>query len=144
MRWEAPGGPDRPPAEEPGASPREALDGLGPEWPLHPGGLDPPGQWRWYAQLWSEVCTMRTRFRLPVRSGWWQDSVQVEALAALAAWVARYDSGAWDDPPGKLALLFDLDRIGALLRDGGDPFVPERDHSAFVRHLRELGLGPPA
>jgi hypothetical protein len=46
---------------------------------------------------------------------------QFEALAALAAWVARYDSGEWDDPPGKLALLYDLERVRELVR-GHEPF----------------------
>ena len=36
-------------------------------------------------------------------------------------------SGEWDDPPGKLALLYDPERIAALLRDGGEPF-----HAATV------------
>ena len=67
----------------------------------------------------------------------------MEALAALAAWVHRYDSGDWDDPPGKLALLYDLERVAALLRDGGDPFHPDRDRTAFARHLIELGCQPP-
>ena len=61
---------------------------------------------------------------LPVRSWWWENPIQVEALAALAAWVERYDSGEWDDPPGKLALLYDLERVAAMLRDGNDPFYP--------------------
>ena len=56
-------------------------------------------------------------------------------MAALAAWTDRYDSGEWDDPPGKLALLFDLERVSALLRDGLDPFHPERDRPAFLAHL---------
>ena len=81
------------------------------------------------------MCALRERYRLAVRSGWWEDEIQVEALAALAAWTERYDSGEWDDPPGKLALLFDLERVAALLRDGVDPFHPDRDRTAFVRHL---------
>ena len=40
----------------------------------------------------------------------------IEALAAMAAWVARYDCGEWDDPPGKLALLDDLQRVRHLVR----------------------------
>ncbi len=113
------------------------------EWPLHAGGLDPSARWWWYQQLWGEVCALQARFRLPVRSGWWEDEIQVEALAALAVWLARYDSGAWDDPPGKLALLYDLDRIAVLLRDGGDPFVPERDRAGYVRHLLTIDCRPP-
>ena len=46
----------------------------------------------WFEQLWRDVCALRDRYRLAVRSGWWEDQVQVEALAALAAWVPRYDS----------------------------------------------------
>ena len=78
-----------------------------------------------------------------VRSGWWEDQIQVEALAAFAAWVQRYDSGEWDDPPGKLALLYDLERLAALLRDGNEPFHPDRDRLAFARHLLEIGCQPP-
>ncbi|HEY2201967.1 MAG TPA: hypothetical protein VGH56_08765, partial [Solirubrobacteraceae bacterium] len=47
-----------------------------------------------------------------------------------------YDSGAWDDPPGKLALLYDLERVGLLLRNGQDPFYPDRDRAAFERWLQ--------
>ena len=111
-------------------------------WPLHHGGLDSRERWLWFAQLWDDVCALRLRYRLPVRSGWWEDEIQVEALAALAAWASRYDSGEWDDPPGKLALLAELERIGILLRDGNDPFHPERDRPSFMRHLVELGCEP--
>ena len=83
------------------------------------------------------------RYRLPLRSGWWADQVQVESLAALAAWVEHYDSGEWDDPPGKLALLYDLDRVAHMLRDGTEPFHPDRDRLAFARYLIELGCQPP-
>src|SRR6185312_3655461 len=112
-------------------------------WPLIPHGLYPRERWLWFEQLWTDVCALRNRYRLPLRSGWWEDSLQVEALAALAAWVHLYDSGDWNDPPGKLALLFDLERVAALLRDGGEPFHPDRDRIAFARHLIELGCQPP-
>jgi hypothetical protein len=69
--------------------------------------------------------------------------VQVEALAALAAWVERYDSGEWDDPPGKLSLLYDLERIAVLLRARGEPFHPDRDRLAFARFLIDGGCQPP-
>ena len=71
-------------------------------WPLTWRGLLPRERWLWFERLWSDVCTLRERYRLAVRSEWWDDEVQVEALAALAAWVERYDTGEWDDPPGKL------------------------------------------
>ena len=105
--------------------------------------LEPRAAWLWFEQLWADVCLLRERYRLAVRSGWWEDEVQVEALAALVAWAERYDSGEWDDPPGKLALLFDLERVAALLRSGGEPFHPDRDRLAFARFLIELGCQPP-
>jgi hypothetical protein len=106
-------------------------------------GLPPGPRWSWFDRLWSDVCVLRERYRLAIRSEWWADELQVEVLAAFAAWVQRYDSGEWDDPPGKLALLFDLERVAAALRDGVEPFNPERDRSAFERHLRMLGCRPP-
>jgi hypothetical protein len=78
-----------------------------------------------------------------LRSGWWEDDIQVEALAALAEWAARYDSGEWDDPAGKLSLLYDLQRFAELLRPGLQAFAPERDRAAFERYLREVGCEPP-
>ena len=113
-----------------------------PRWPLHWYGLYPRERRMWFEQLWGDVCMLRARYRLAIRSGWWEDQVHVEALAALASWVARYDSGEWDDPPGKLALLYDLERVAVLLRDGGDPFVPERDRREFEQYLAEVGCQP--
>ena len=112
-------------------------------WPLTWRGLLPRERWLWFERLWTDVCTLRDRYRLAVRSEWWADDVQVEVLAALAAWVERYDTGEWDDPPGKLSLLFDLERVAAALRDGIDPFRPDRDRPAFVRHLIDVGCQPP-
>jgi hypothetical protein len=112
-------------------------------WPLAPTDLLPRERWLWWEQLWSDVGALRVRYRLPVRSAWWEDHVQVEALAALAAWVARYDCGEWDDPPGKLALLYDLERVAALLRDGTEPFHPDRNRLAFTRFLIDGGCQPP-
>jgi hypothetical protein len=119
-------------------------DGLNTgRWPLHWVGLYPRERWLWFEQLWDDAIMLRARYRLRIRSGWWQDEVQVEALAALAAWVDRYDSGEWDDPPGKLALLCDLERVHALLNDGLDPWQPERDRAAFRHHMIDLGCEPP-
>jgi hypothetical protein len=113
-------------------------------WPLASTNLLPRERWRWWEQLWTDAARLRSRYRLPLRSGWWEDQVQVEALAALAAWVERYDGGEWDDPPGKLALLYDLERVAALLRDGGEPFHPDRDRPAFARYLIDAGCKPPS
>ncbi len=96
----------------------------GRRWPLGWRGLYPRERWMWFEQLWTDVCALRERYRLPVRSGWWEDELQVEALAAFAAWTERYDSGEWDDPPGKLGLLHDIERVAGLLRDGNEPFHP--------------------
>jgi hypothetical protein len=117
-------------------------DNPAPRWPLDWRGLYPRERWAWFEQLWADVCALQARYRLAIRSGWWEDQIQVEALAALAAWVARYDSGEWDDPAGKLALLYDLERVALLLREGREPFAPERDRAAFSRYLIDLRCQP--
>ena len=138
MNWHGPDDwPDDLPQDD-GWSEEDAI-----RWPLTWRGLLPRERWLWFERLWADVCDLRVRYRLGVRSQWWEDDIQVEALAALAAWTGRYDSGEWDDPPGKLALLFDLERVAGLLRDGVDPFHPDRDRTAFVRHLVDLGCQPP-
>jgi hypothetical protein len=109
---------------------------------MAPNDLLPRERRLWWEQLWTDVCALGVRYRLPVRSGWWEDNVQAEALAALGAWVERYDSGEWDDPPGKITLLYDLERATARLRDGGEPFHPDRDRLAFARFLIEAGSQP--
>ena len=102
--------------------------------------IEDPGLCReWFEDLWLDVCRLRERYMLPVRTGWWENPLQVETLAALAAWVERYDSEEWDDPPGKLALLYDLERVSAMLRDGNDPFYPDHDRPAFKRFIAALG-----
>jgi hypothetical protein len=130
-----------------GSGPDDGEDRLGPEdiqvlsWrQLESNGA----RRRWFDQLWDDVCALRLRYGLPVRSRWWEDDIQIEVLAALAAWVQRYDSGDWEDPPGKLSLLFELERIETLLRDGNDPFHPHRDRPGFDRHLELLGWIEPS
>ena len=51
--------------------------------------------------------------------------------------------GSGTTRPGKLALLYDLERLAALLRDGNEPFHPDRDRLAFARHLIDIGCQPP-
>jgi hypothetical protein len=120
-----------------------AQDGEWEPAPLDWRGLDAHARWLWFERMWFEVGRLRDRYELPVRCGWWENAVALEALAALATWVHRYDTGEWDDPPGKLALLYDLERIGLLLRDGNEPFHPVRDQQAFVAHMIRLGCEPP-
>jgi hypothetical protein len=73
--------------DEPGDDPDDR------RWPLTWRGLYPRERWLWFEQLWTDACMLRDRYRLTIRSGWWEDQIQVEALAALAAWAARYDAG---------------------------------------------------
>ena len=104
-------------------------------WPMIWHRLAPGARWRWFERLWSDVCSLSARYRLSVRSEWWADELQVEVLAAFAAWVQRYDSGEWDDPPGKLSLLYEIERVAGLLRDGNEPFHPDRDRRQFEAFL---------
>ena len=123
----------------------EAENPLDPDqrcWPMAPNDLLARERWRWWEQLWSDVLALGDRYRIRPAKDWWEDGVQVEALAALAAWVGRYDSGEWDDPPGKLGLLYDVARVRELIR-GSEPFYPERDRGAFVRFLIDAGCQPP-
>jgi len=112
---------------------------LDTRWPLQPDGLYPRERRTWFEQLWGDVVMLRRRYGLPIRSSWWETELQVETLAAIAAWVHRYDSGEWDDPPGKLALLYDLQRVAELLREGEAPFDPHRDRPHFERFLLDDG-----
>ena len=121
---------------------RNELDPDRPRWPIAPNDLLPRERWLWWEQLWADVLRLGERYRIRPAKDWWENGTQVEALAALAAWVERYDSGEWDDPPGKLALLYDLDRVRELIR-GADPFHPERDRLAFARFLIDAGCQPP-
>jgi len=125
----------------------EATDALeetaAQRWPLGWQGLYPRERWIWFEQLWTDVCMLSDRYRLPVGWRWWRDQLKVEALAAISAWVARYDDGEWDDPPGKLAFLCELERVSALLGDEGKRFSADRDRPAFIEYLRHIGCRPP-
>jgi hypothetical protein len=111
-------------------------------WPMTPTDLLPRERWLWWQQLWSDVIMLGRRYRVRPGKDWWEDVMHVEALAALAAWIERYDCGEWDDPPGKLALLYDLERVRELIR-GAEPFHPDRDRAEFVRFLIDAGCQPP-
>lgn len=98
--------------------------------------LDLAERRQWWEQLWLSVIALADRYRLALRSGWWQDQIQVEALAAFSAWVELYDTGTYTDPQGKLQLLSELDRLRTILRSGDTAFDPARDRPAFERHLQ--------
>jgi hypothetical protein len=96
----------------------------------------PPAQRRgWWEQLWDGAIALAERYRLALRTGWWDDALQVEALAAFYAWLRLYDTGAYTDPPGKLQLLWELERLRAVVRAGDRAFDPDRDRRAFEAHL---------
>jgi hypothetical protein len=110
-------------------------------WPLTWRQLGARERWVWFEQLWVDVLELRERYALPLRRGWWEIDLHVEALAALAAWVARFDGGDWDDPQMKLELLHEIGRLGTLLGralEGSDPFHPDRDRMAYARHAVEV------
>lgn len=113
------------------------------DWPLDWRCLDAVDRWFWFERLWISVCLLRDRYQLPVRNGWWGNPIALEALAALTDWVERFDTGCWDDPQSKLALLHDLERVSQLLRDGNEPFHPDRDRLAFTAHMISIGCEPP-
>ena len=110
-------------------------------WPLAPTGLLPRERWRWWQQLWSDVLILGNRYRIRPGKDWWEDATQVEALAVFAAWAARYDSGEWDDPPGKLSLLYDVERVPGIIR-GAELFHPDRYRAGFTRFLIDSGCQP--
>ena len=122
-------------------------DGLNDEpsvrrWPLHWEGLYPRERW---LRL-SNCGATRARSGCATSSRFAQAGGRIKlrlSPAALAAWVEHDDSGEWDDPPGKLALLYDLERIAQLLQDGTDPFHPDRDRLPFAQYLINLGCQPP-
>lgn len=96
----------------------------------------PPGQRQaWWRGLWSDATALAERYRLALRSGWWQDPIQVEVLAAFCGWLRLYDGGTESDPTGKLQLLWELERLRGVLRAGDHPFDRERDHPAFEQYL---------
>lgn len=107
-------------------------------------GLDPRPRWSWFQHLYDQAAHLDGRYRLGLRSGWWQDEVQVELLATLGAWVAMFDYANWTDPEGKARLLLGLPAIRELVRGGAQQFDPDSDRQAFEQHLRgALGCRQP-
>jgi hypothetical protein len=100
-------------------------------------GLQAEPRWRWFQALYQQAAHLDRRYRLGLRTGWWQDDVQIEILAALGAWVAMFDYANWTDPEAKTRLLLGLPAIRELLRGGAQQFEPDRDREPFQRHLHD-------
>ena len=90
----------------------------------------------WFQKLYQQAAHLDRRYRLALRSGWWEDEIQVELLAALGAWVGMFDYANWVDPEAKIRLLLQLQSVRELVRGGAQQFDPGRDREAFERHLR--------
>ena len=104
----------------------EDEDRLDPDerrWPMAPTDLLPRERWRWFEQLWSDVLALGDRYRIRLAKHWWEDGVQVEALAALSAWVDATTAASGTTRPAKLSLLYDVERVRELIR-GNEPFIP--------------------
>jgi hypothetical protein len=104
--------------------------------------LTAPQRQQWWQELWLNTLALTDRYRLALRSGWWEDTLQVEALAAFSAWIALYDTAGYSDPPGKIQLLWELERLKTVLRAGERAFDPARDRPAYERHLTAIGCHP--
>lgn len=100
-------------------------------------GLEAAQRWEWFQQLYVAAGHLDQRYRLGLRSGWWEDDVQVELLAALAAWIAMFDYASWSDPEGKARLLLQLPSFREVLRGGAQTFDPDGDRERFEQQLRE-------
>ncbi len=101
--------------------------------------LEPAERLEWWQDLWLQTVALADRYRLPLRTGWWEDSLQVEALAAFCAWLQQYDSAAYFDAQGKLQLLWELERLKAVLRPGEQAFDSQQDQAAYEHHLAAIG-----
>lgn len=98
-------------------------------------GLEAQQRWEWFEHLYTQAEHLERRYRLGLRTGWWEDDVQLELLAALGAWVGMFDYASWADPEGKSRLLFQLQEIRPLVRGGSQQFHADRDREAFEQHL---------
>jgi hypothetical protein len=96
--------------------------------------LDPEPRWNWFHALYEQAAHLDRRYRLGLRSGWWEDDIQVEILATLGAWVAMFDYANWTDPEGKARLILQLPTVRELVRGGAQQFDPHHDRHAFDEH----------
>ena len=97
---------------------------------------EPEERWKWFQKLYDQAAHLDHRYRLALRTCWWEDEIQVELLAMLGAWVGMFDYANWVDPEAKARLLLQLQSVRELVRGGAQQFDPERDRAAFEHHLR--------
>jgi hypothetical protein len=97
---------------------------------------EPEQRWDWFQKLYQQAAHLDRRYRLALRSGWWEDEIQVELLATIGAWVGMFDSANWVDPEAKIRLLFQLQSVRELVRGGAQQFDAQRDREMFEHHLR--------
>jgi hypothetical protein len=98
-------------------------------------GLDLERRWNWFQQLYEQAAHLERRYRLGLRSGWWEDDLQIEILATLGAWVAMFDYANWTDPEAKARLILGLPAVRELLRGGAQQLDRDRNRHAFEQHL---------
>jgi hypothetical protein len=98
-------------------------------------GLDPEQRWNRFQQLYEQAAHLERRYRLGLRSGWWEDDVQIEILATLGTWVAMFDYAKLDRPRSQSPPHPQLPAVRELLRGGAQQFDRERDRHAFQQHL---------
>ena len=98
-------------------------------------GLEPEQRWSWFQRLYDQAAHLDPRYRLGVRTGWWEDEIQLELLATVGAWVGMFDYANWADPEAKARLILQLQSIRELVRGGAQQFDPARDRQAFEHHL---------
>ena len=97
---------------------------------------DPEQRWDWFQKLYDQAAHLDRRYRLGLRTGWWEDEIQIELLATLGAWVGMFDYANWIDPEAKARILFGLQTVRELVRGGAQQFDPDRDRVGFEQHLR--------
>jgi hypothetical protein len=96
----------------------------------------PEQRWDWFQKLYQQAAHLDRRYRLALRTGWWEDEIQVELLATIGAWVGMFDHANWVDPEAKARLILQLQSVRELVRGGAEQFDAERDRETFEHHLR--------
>lgn len=75
-------------------------------WPMAPAHLLARERWLW----WDTRRVARRALQRLAGSGLVGGWSACRGAGRAVAWVGRYDSSEWDDPPGKLSLLYYLER----------------------------------